>query len=97
MDVAKRLTSPMSERMSWVEICQSYSNEWVCLLDIEHEADGSIRSARLVGHDPSIRQALAQVGAPHTDAALMHTRGRPLQTPTIEMTDEIQTLLRSRR
>ena len=45
--------------------------------------------ARLVGHDPSIRQVLAQVGARHTDAALLHTRGRPLRTPAIEMTDEI--------
>jgi hypothetical protein len=97
MDAAKQLTSPMSERMSWVEICQWYSNEWVCLLDIEHEADGSIRSARLIGHDPSIKQALAQIGTLHTDAALLHTRGRPLRTPAIEMTDEIRDLVRVRR
>jgi hypothetical protein len=97
MDAAKQLMSPISERMSWVEICRWYSSEWVCLLDIEHEADGSIRSARLIGHDPSIRQALAQIGTPHTDAALVHTRGRPLRTPAIEMTDEIRDLVRSRR
>lgn len=97
MHAAKQRTSPGSERMSWLEICQWYSNEWVCLLDIEHEADGSIRSARLAGHDPSITQALAQIGTPGTDAVLVHTRGRPLRTPAIEMTDEIRDLVRSRR
>ena len=97
MDAAKQLTSPMSERMSWVAICQWYSNEWVCLRDIEHEVDGAIRSAPLIGHDPSIRQVLAQIGTPHADAALVHTRGRPLRTPAIEMMDEIRDVVRSRR
>ena len=47
--------------ISWREICERHSNEWVCLVDVEHEEAGGVRSARLVGHHGSAAEALRQV------------------------------------
>lgn len=59
--------------MSWPEICQQYPNEWVMLIDVEHELNGSFRCGRLFGHDPSAGQLL---GDPHElppRATIVHT------------------------
>jgi len=74
-----------------------HPNEWVCLLDIAHDPDGSIRSARVVSHDDSIERALDQIDPPNPDTTVVHTSGRPLWTPRIEIIDESRDLLRSRR
>jgi len=59
--------------MSWPDICQQYPNEWVLLIDVEHEPNGNFRSGRLFAHDPSAGQLL---GDPHelpARATLVHT------------------------
>ena len=38
------------ERVTWIEICQRYPDEWVLLAEIVEE-DRSIRSARVLDHD----------------------------------------------
>jgi hypothetical protein len=83
--------------MSWAEICLRHPNEWVCLLDIDLESDGSIRSAQVVSHDPSIGRALDLIDPPDPDATVIHTAGRPLRMPRIEITDEIRDLIRAPR
>jgi hypothetical protein len=63
----------------------------VYLCDVEDAIGGWIGSARVVAHDQSMRQLLAQLGSqPSIHAVVVHTRGRPLRSPRIEMTDEIR-------
>ena len=73
---------------TWANICRRHPDEWVCLLEIEREADGSIRSARVIGHDVSIEEALDQVDPPNPDTLVVHTAGLPLWTPRTEIIDE---------
>jgi hypothetical protein len=87
MSAAKKL-APISSSSSWAEISKLYPNEWVCLLDIDREPGGPIRSARVVSHDPSIERAIDQVDPPDPNMTVVHTAGRPLWTPRIEIVDE---------
>ena len=97
MDAAERLAPSRSERASWFEICRQYPSEWVCLLEIDRDADGTITSARVVGHDPSMERALDQMFTPDPDTAVVHTAGRPMWTPRIEILDESRDVVPSRR
>jgi hypothetical protein len=85
------------ETWSWAEICARHPNQWVCLLGIECESDRSIRSARVVSHDPSIERALDQIDPPDPDTTVVHTAGRPMWTPRIEIVDESRDAVPSRR
>jgi hypothetical protein len=82
---------------SWSEICRQYPSQWVCLLDIDRDPDGSIRSARVVSHDLSIERALDQIDPPDPDMTVVHTAGRPMWTPRIEIVDENRDDVPSRR
>lgn len=97
MSVAEKSLPPSVESSSWAEICQQHPNEWVCLLDAETEPHGSIRTARVIGHDRSMKQALAQMGVTRPGVVVLHTGGRPLRFPRIEMTDEIRDIVRHQR
>jgi hypothetical protein len=97
MSVAQKISPTSGESLSWATICERHPDEWVCLLDIAKALDGSIRSGRVVGHDRSMRQVLAQIGELQPNTILAHTRGRPRCTPHIEMTDEIRDIVRPRR
>ena len=96
MSAAERVT-PATEPAAWGEICKRYPNAWVCLLDVDHEPDGSIRAARVICQDRSILQVLDQLGTSNPDATIVHTWGRPLRTPRIEIVDESRVLIRARR
>jgi hypothetical protein len=97
MRSAEQFAAESVGSLSWAKICERYPNEWVCLLDVVHAPDGSIQTGRVGAHDPSMRQLLAQFGASQPDAQLVHTAGRPLGSPRLEMTDEIRDIVRSRR
>jgi hypothetical protein len=97
MDVAEKLVQPISEPLTWAEICELYPGQWVDLLVVDHEPNGSIRSARVIGHDRSMKQLLAQIGTPQPATVVLHTRGRLRRFPRIEMTDEIRDIIRPRR
>jgi len=89
MSVAEKIGRASLGRLSWAEICTMHPNEWVDLRDVEDAIDGSIGSARVVAHDQSMRQLLEQLGSqPNADAVVVHTWGRPLRSPRIEMTDD---------
>lgn len=96
MNPAQRLASASAEPMSWAEICEQYSSEWVCLTNVESDRDGAICSARVFTHDRSMRKVLAEIGA-QPELIVVHTGGRPLASPRIEWTDEIRNIVRPRR
>lgn len=97
MSVAERSSPASVESSSWAEICQQHPNEWVCLLDVENGPHGSILSARVISHDRSMKQALAQIGVTQPGTVVIHTGGRPLRFSRIEMTDEIRDIVRHQR
>lgn len=76
-----------AKSLSWTEICARYPHEWVCLLDIEHEPDGAVRTARVVVHDPDFDQALDLLGV-NPDATVVEAWGRPRWKPHSELLDE---------
>lgn len=96
MDVAEQLAHHAEQLLSWVQICERYPNEWVFLLDIEKAADGAIRAGYVIGHDRSMKQLLSQLPS-QPNTVIVHTSGRPLRFPRIEMTDEIRDIIRPRR
>ncbi len=97
MDAAEKLEPSISEPLTWAEICELYPGEWVDLLVIDHKPNGSIRSARVICHDRSMKEMLARICTSQTDTVIVHTRGRPLRFPRIEMTDEIRDIIPPRR
>lgn len=97
MSAAEKIAPTVTEPLSWAEICKRHPDEWVCLVEIQQEIDRPIAFARVVAHGQAIAQALDQLGTSNPDATIMHTRGRPLQTPRIELVDESRDLLRSHR
>jgi hypothetical protein len=62
--------------MTWSELCQHYTNEWVCLVDVEHAADGSVERGRLVGHFASAAEALRQVDSWHAGYVVAYASRR---------------------
>lgn len=97
MGAAETLRLEDVASLGWATICEQYPCEWVVLCDVEHAADGTIRSARVAGHDRSMRQLLAQAETQQLVSVVVHTAGRPLHTPRVEMTDEIRDIVRARR
>lgn len=99
MSAAEKIAPTIAEPRPWAEICSLHPDEWVCLVEVERETDGPIRSARVVGHHRSIKEALKQVDSwsSHPMVSYSHTGGRKLRLPRIVRTDEIRELVRIRR
>jgi len=97
MDAAEKLTVAILEPSTWAEICELCPDEWVCLVDVQHESSGAICSGRLIGHSPSMKEALRLAWSPSADQVIAHTGGRELRSPRIELTDEIRDIVRPRR
>lgn len=99
MNVAEAVAPMVASSPGWAEICHRHPDEWVCLVEIEYQTDGQIRSATVVGHHRSLRSAMQQVESwsSHRVVAYAHTGGRKPRFPRIEMTDEIRDIVRARR
>jgi hypothetical protein len=99
MSAAEKIAPTIAEPLLWAEFCALHPDEWVCLVEVEHETEGAIRSARVVGHHRSIKDALKQVDSwgSHPVVTYAHTGGRRLRFPRIVRTDEIRELVRIRR
>jgi hypothetical protein len=98
MSAAEKIAPIMVESLDWAEMCKRHPDEWVCLVEVQHAPNGSIRSARLIGHHRSIKEALKQSSwSADPLVACAHTGGRKLRFPRIEMTDEIRDIVRPRR
>lgn len=91
MSAAGKIAPTMVDSLPWAVICGQHPDEWVCLVEVQHEPDGSIRSARLIGHHRSIKDALKQCSW-GTGPVVAHTGGRRLRFPRIEMTNELREL-----
>ncbi len=65
--------------------------------DVESAPDGGIVSGRVIGHDRSMRQLLAQIDVSQPGSVIVQTSGRALRFPRIEMTDEIRDIVRPQR
>jgi hypothetical protein len=99
MNAAERIAPTITKALGWGEICDRHPDEWVCLVEVEHQPDGPIRSATVVGHHRSLSAALRQVDSwsPARVVAYAHTGGRKLRRARIEVTDEIRDIVRVRR
>jgi hypothetical protein len=98
MSAAEKI-APITESLTWAQICERHPSEWVCLVEVEYDTDGSIGAARLIGHHRSAKEALKHVDAWGDDLAVVcaHTAGRKLRIPRIEVTDEVRECVRARR
>ncbi len=83
MSAAEKIAPTIAEPLRWAEICALHPDEWVCLVEVGHETEGPIRSARVVGHHRSINEALKQVDSwsSHPMVTCSHTGGRKLRFP----------------
>jgi hypothetical protein len=99
MNAAEAVVPTVRALLGWSDICDQHPNEWVCLVEVEHQTDGQIRSASVVGHHRSLKSALQQVESwsPDRMVAYAHTGGRKLRLPRLAMTDAIRDILRARR
>jgi hypothetical protein len=94
---AAEQVAPSTMTLSWDEIRARYHDQWVGLLDMAYQPDGSVHSARVVGCSRSVHDVLDQLGSSSPDATVMHTCGRPLRTPRVEIVDESRDVVRARR
>ena len=95
MSVAERLDPSPPELLSWAQIRANHPDEWVCLVDVEDAADGSLSRARVLGHGCSVLDLEDELGLPLPNTVLIHTEGRRLLMPRIVMTDEVRELLQT--
>jgi hypothetical protein len=102
MSAAEKIAPKVSELLTRAEICERYPNEWVCLVEVEHETNGMIRSAQVVGHGATQTKSLEQINVWETHPMIAsfftgETKPPFPRFPRIVMTDEIRELLRNRR
>lgn len=81
------MTNESEPMVSWRELCDRHPNEWVCLVDVEHEpdADGSVRCGRLVGHFASAAEALRQVDSWDAGYVLAYASRRARRARTVRI------------
>jgi len=62
MNVAQPIAPTITERLTWAEMCERYPDEWVCIADIDydHPRVCDFRTARVVGHSKTKREAFDQ-------------------------------------
>ena len=64
-------------RLTWVEICERYPDEWVLLADIEKDDVRTIMFARVLDHDESMIDIMDR-NEPLPGTTLIQTAGRSL-------------------
>jgi hypothetical protein len=64
-------------RMTWVEICERYADEWVLLADVEYDDVRTVRLAGVLDHDESMIDIMDRNEA-LPSSTLIQTAGRPL-------------------
>jgi hypothetical protein len=59
MDAAEVATPPISQPLTWAEICELYPDQHVCLVEIDriHPRGLDFRTARVIGHGKTRREA----------------------------------------
>jgi hypothetical protein len=104
MEAAKARMAEISEPLTWAEIREQYPDQQVCLVEIDriHPRGFDFRTARVVGHGRTRREAFAQARPwwdNHDDIGRYFT-GRttaPLVRPSLILDDETRDAIRDRR
>jgi hypothetical protein len=96
---ARPIKTPfVSARLTWIEICEMYRYQWVCLVDIEKIEDGfEVHSARVVGQGNTRQEALDQARSFHVqhhtpDEELAPYLSRPFGVPKRQVAPEWETI-----
>ena|SRR5450432_756480 len=104
MNVAEALGPAISEPLSWVEICERYPDQHVCVVEVDLIRPGGLHfhTARVAGHGQTRRQAFEQAApwwAQHSVIGHYFTGQVALNyiRPNIILDDETRNALRYRR
>ena len=64
MNAAEQIAPSISDALTWRQVCESYPDQWVCVVEIQWDSPRSFhfRSARVVGHGATRRDPLIQAG-----------------------------------
>jgi hypothetical protein len=65
MQPTEKLTPPVTEPLTWAEICERYPDQRLCLVEVEfvHPDGSAIRTARVIGHGKTLDEAIDQAQA----------------------------------
>jgi hypothetical protein len=105
MNAAEQLAPAITEPLTWAEICERYPDEWVCVVDIDYDHPHvfDFRTARVVGHSKTKREASDQARPwwNHYKLIGRYFTGRltvrPLLRPSIILDDETRDAIRYQR
>jgi hypothetical protein len=94
MDAAEQLAPNISEPLTWAEICNRYSDQFVCLVDVVpvELRSPEIGTARVVGHGPTRRAAFDPIRNTrqysHWSVRFAGECTKPLRRPILILDDE---------
>ena len=105
MSAAEQLAPTITGPLTWAEICARYPDEWVCVVDIDYDHPHvyDFRTARVVGHSKTKREAFDQARPWWGDYKLIgryftgHLTVRPFHRPPPILDDETRDIIRYRR
>lgn len=105
MHAAERVAPTITEPLTWAEICERYPDEWVCIVDIDHDHPHvfGFRTARVVGHSKTKRDASEQARPwwDHYKLIGRYFTGRlavrPFLRPSVILDDETRDAIRYQR
>lgn len=55
----------MKKTINWKEIKKQYPNQWVSLVEVENNEDGTVRCGVVVAHGPDVGEVTAQLKKQH--------------------------------
>jgi hypothetical protein len=103
-EAAEIVPAEISEPLTWSEICARYTDEWVCLVEMEFLPPSSpeVRTARVIGHGKTRGAPVEQARPwrPHYDVIGHFYTGRITvrgPRPTLILDDETRDAIRYRR
>lgn len=104
MDAAEQLAPTISAPLTWAEICDRYPDQHVCLAEIDRIDPRGLefRTARVVGHGKTRREALDQAlgcreGFKEIGFRFTGQNKARLARPSLILDDEIRHAIRYRR
>lgn len=104
MSAAEKIAPMITDPLTWVEICERYPDQQVCLVEVDriHPRGLEFRTARVVGHRQTRAEAFAQARAWRDCYSELGCRftgqaKAPLVRPSLILDDETRNAIRYRR
>jgi hypothetical protein len=101
MNAAKTIAPTITPPLTWAEICERYPNQQVYLVEMDriHPRGLEFRTARVIGHGQTRREAFEQARAlrdRYVEGGCRFTgqSRKPLVRPTVILDDEIRNAIR---